>query len=218
MKLISPRDRGALRLGRTLQDRLRKRKHPVKWPWLTQIVLIDHSTFHYELHALQLVYIFQRVAADGYDVRPFPRFDDSQLVAPPKQLSSSGSASAYRLHRRHAVLHVVFKFFRLVQCFPVEAAGIRAQGNLHALLDGLWEIFTLQLRHLWPVATAARGNINADGNGRHPVNPSPDHFIHQGFSQAISVLDGVHTSIDRKSTRLNSSHTVISYAVFCLKK
>src|SRR5260221_10296003 len=26
------------------------------------------------------------------------------------------------------------------------------------------------------------------------------------------------TEIDRKSTRLNSSHTVISYAVFCLKK
>src|SRR5438132_9815297 len=26
------------------------------------------------------------------------------------------------------------------------------------------------------------------------------------------------TSADRKSTRLNSSHTVISYAVFCLKK
>src|SRR5438132_9879762 len=25
-------------------------------------------------------------------------------------------------------------------------------------------------------------------------------------------------AIDRKSTRLNSSHTVISYAVFCLKK
>src|SRR5438034_5422181 len=29
---------------------------------------------------------------------------------------------------------------------------------------------------------------------------------------------GLHDSIDRKSTRLNSSHTVISYAVFCLKK
>src|SRR5438034_5974929 len=27
-----------------------------------------------------------------------------------------------------------------------------------------------------------------------------------------------HPAIDRKSTRLNSSHTVISYAVFCLKK
>src|SRR5215204_3838780 len=28
----------------------------------------------------------------------------------------------------------------------------------------------------------------------------------------------VFPSLDRKSTRLNSSHTVISYAVFCLKK
>src|SRR5438034_8203865 len=31
--------------------------------------------------------------------------------------------------------------------------------------------------------------------------------------QSMTVLKG-----DRKSTRLNSSHTVISYAVFCLKK
>src|SRR5256885_12910740 len=29
---------------------------------------------------------------------------------------------------------------------------------------------------------------------------------------------GVRVRIDRKSTRLNSSHLVISYAVFCLKK
>src|SRR5436190_5511763 len=29
---------------------------------------------------------------------------------------------------------------------------------------------------------------------------------------------GLVCTIDRKSTRLNSSHTVISYAVFCLKK
>src|SRR5437588_9225137 len=28
----------------------------------------------------------------------------------------------------------------------------------------------------------------------------------------------LHAFQDRKSTRLNSSHTVISYAVFCLKK
>src|SRR5688500_20026909 len=27
-----------------------------------------------------------------------------------------------------------------------------------------------------------------------------------------------HARVDRKSTRLNSSHLVISYAVFCLKK
>src|SRR5439155_2007105 len=31
-------------------------------------------------------------------------------------------------------------------------------------------------------------------------------------------IDGVTNSADRKSTRLNSSHVAISYAVFCLKK
>src|SRR5260221_13476144 len=33
-----------------------------------------------------------------------------------------------------------------------------------------------------------------------------------------AVEGGIDSSQDRKSTRLNSSHTVISYAVFCLKK
>src|SRR5438034_6250377 len=34
---------------------------------------------------------------------------------------------------------------------------------------------------------------------------------------APAILTGP-AAVDRKSTRLNSSHTVISYAVFCLKK
>src|SRR5947207_10556470 len=37
-----------------------------------------------------------------------------------------------------------------------------------------------------------------------------------GRQLSISTIEG--GSEDRKSTRLNSSHTVISYAVFCLKK
>src|SRR5437588_3297080 len=46
-----------------------------------------------------------------------------------------------------------------------------------------------------------------------------------GAAAAIAqqdVIAGAHAgdvvAEDRKSTRLNSSHTVISYAVFCLKK
>src|SRR2546430_5853463 len=31
-------------------------------------------------------------------------------------------------------------------------------------------------------------------------------------------MSGVRSGVDRKSTRLNSSHSQISYAVFCLKK
>src|SRR5438132_7272253 len=37
----------------------------------------------------------------------------------------------------------------------------------------------------------------------------------QQFEKANLTLRSL---VDRKSTRLNSSHTVISYAVFCLKK
>ena len=45
-------------------------------------------------------------------------------------------------------------------------------------------------------------------------------LIEQGnFGQAREVLSVAENLFpDRKSTRLNSSHTMISYAVFCLKK
>src|SRR5699024_11489849 len=38
------------------------------------------------------------------------------------------------------------------------------------------------------------------------------------FSLNTVLTAGIVSSIDRKSTRLNSSHVSISYAVFCLKK
>src|SRR5438034_3722174 len=39
-----------------------------------------------------------------------------------------------------------------------------------------------------------------------------------GFALPAKPALAFHRPLDRKSTRLNSSHTVISYAVFCLKK
>src|SRR5258708_14314497 len=36
--------------------------------------------------------------------------------------------------------------------------------------------------------------------------------------QSLAPSTVTHDQIDRKSTRLNSSHQIISYAVFCLKK
>src|SRR5258708_15862738 len=42
-------------------------------------------------------------------------------------------------------------------------------------------------------------------------------ILPQGFS-AATANDGELRALDRKSTRLNSSHQIISYAVFCLKK
>src|SRR5256885_12664011 len=42
--------------------------------------------------------------------------------------------------------------------------------------------------------------------------------IHRVLNDCYALLGLVSFFTDRKSTRLNSSHLVISYAVFCLKK
>src|SRR2546430_10644675 len=44
------------------------------------------------------------------------------------------------------------------------------------------------------------------------------HFLDKGDLFRLVGLEGPAAAPDRKSTRLNSSHSQISYAVFCLKK
>src|SRR5207253_10727631 len=58
-----------------------------------------------------------------------------------------------------------------------------------------------------------------------PNRPAPHDRIHAAErlvedEQLRIVSDGLRElhALDRKSTRLNSSHVAISYAVFCLKK
>src|SRR5256885_5825073 len=46
---------------------------------------------------------------------------------------------------------------------------------------------------------------------------NPGAFTHTSIALRDALL-GTGVQLDRKSTRLNSSHLVISYAVFCLKK
>src|SRR3712207_8953486 len=48
--------------------------------------------------------------------------------------------------------------------------------------------------------------------------PAPPEGSNSWWSGAGDALDRTLTRTDRKSTRLNSSHANISYAVFCLKK
>src|SRR5438132_5635565 len=47
---------------------------------------------------------------------------------------------------------------------------------------------------------------------------APTHPLVSGYSNQTTDAASRKLFADRKSTRLNSSHTVISYAVFCLKK
>src|SRR5258708_24082710 len=77
---------------------------------------------------------------------------------------------------------------------------------------------------LFPYTTLFRSLPSTHKGPRHPLpNPCPPvdpqscHPAHRCSSRA-APQNGESTLLDRKSTRLNSSHQIISYAVFCLKK
>src|SRR3712207_8863910 len=70
------------------------------------------------------------------------------------------------------------------------------------------EIYTLSLHDALPIL------LGADAE---PVLFLPDH---EWYVRPVGTIAGWARVVaaDRKSTRLNSSHANISYAVFCLKK
>src|SRR5260221_10404775 len=72
---------------------------------------------------------------------------------------------------------------------------------------------------LFPYTTLFR-SVGSPSFGSASVCAVQVLFVHVdergGRNGRAALLFRQHT--DRKSTRLNSSHTVISYAVFCLKK
>src|SRR3712207_7557607 len=80
---------------------------------------------------------------------------------------------------------------------------------------------------LFPYTTLFRSRRLAPAGALHDEHPPPvRHQILDGFPLAVAELgvvppdEGPQRPVgpDRKSTRLNSSHANISYAVFCLKK
>src|SRR5260221_10742406 len=76
---------------------------------------------------------------------------------------------------------------------------------------------------LFPYTTLFRSRAPLDivisfglDRGPDPVRESSHRIVGGGADYTVAGF--AHRVRDRKSTRLNSSHTVISYAVFCLKK
>src|SRR3712207_7848391 len=75
------------------------------------------------------------------------------------------------------------------------------------------EIYTLSLHDALPICRA----LSRDPASFIPQAPdTADPLRHQ--SRHDGVCHDLGNPADRKSTRLNSSHANISYAVFCLKK
>src|SRR3712207_9339130 len=76
------------------------------------------------------------------------------------------------------------------------------------------EIYTLSLHDALPILAAGAQPLPHERDGVHP----------EDVDAAVGQLGDLpehrqgDLGVDRKSTRLNSSHANISYAVFCLKK
>src|SRR5260221_10858460 len=70
---------------------------------------------------------------------------------------------------------------------------------------------------LFPYTTLFRSGMHGVARRDDPEGCKQQHDREQIEETSFGV-HGSNLFKDRKSTRLNSSHTVISYAVFCLKK
>src|SRR3712207_7003240 len=76
---------------------------------------------------------------------------------------------------------------------------------------------------LFPYTTLFRSPLHLDDDLAAVAQGGPVHLAERGRSDGLRLearerLRQAHAQLDRKSTRLNSSHANISYAVFCLKK
>src|SRR2546430_12369368 len=84
------------------------------------------------------------------------------------------------------------------------------------------EIYTLSLHDALPICDARlRGRVRLQGFPEHPRSGDGDSDVARDQGRRRGFPDRrlpVTRLQDRKSTRLNSSHSQISYAVFCLKK
>src|SRR5258708_9479919 len=88
--------------------------------------------------------------------------------------------------------------------FACTSPSLRLSSSIFFFNDtATTEIYTLSLHDALPICLRCRCR----------------HIHRQAVRLQLRGAPYVHTiSLDRKSTRLNSSHQIISYAVFCLKK
>src|SRR3712207_9383481 len=88
------------------------------------------------------------------------------------------------------------------------------------------EIYTLSLHDALPISARAEHRLDETGGGLVVAHAGADlPELEERELLALPVAEAavgferlLGRALDRKSTRLNSSHANISYAVFCLKK
>src|SRR5690554_2025509 len=102
---------------------------------------------------------------------------------------------------------------RTAQARQLHGENVMARGNSRAAIMNhlvarhlAQQACELVAQQLWRFKATVVAHVLRNGTVQRTVNPTGDR------------VDGFVFTTDRKSTRLNSSHVRISYAVFCLKK
>src|SRR5207244_11627310 len=89
----------------------------------------------------------------------------------------------------------------------------RRSSDLHGVAAALRRVFPILRGAPEPLGELVRAAV---GQVRHPPGDAqPDVRAPPGRRVVVVAAAPVRVAPDRKSTRLNSSHQIISYAVFC---
>src|SRR3712207_7740072 len=78
--------------------------------------------------------------------------------------------------------------------------------------------YTTLFRSLYQAKAHGRNRVVAATEARGLSRGAERRALQQLLAAPIDIVFQPIVDLDRKSTRLNSSHANISYAVFCLKK
>src|SRR5258708_3163813 len=129
-----------------------------------------------------------------------------------------------RFLKINAFIGLIVLFFGMV---PLSLA----QNNPNAIVEGAVRFYFADVPAMADIARCETGfrQYNPDGSALHDASGTYvgifqiSERIHTAKAKSlgfdISTIDGnLGYARDRKSTRLNSSHQIISYAVFSLKK
>src|SRR5690606_40259158 len=136
------------------------------------------------------------------------RYDGSSRFAPGNRWGFfPGVSAGWRLDKEAFMQDSFFDFFKL-------RASVGALGNQAVALYSYEQSIVLGQDYSFGGALISGAAANAYSD----PNISWETTTSYNVGLDLGIFDNKLSFTDRKSTRLNSSHVKISYAVFCLKK
>src|SRR5690625_5383368 len=106
-----------------------------------------------------------------------------------------------------------------VQHHPEQPCFYYQEGGTQAYLEYTLSNQIMTIEHTWvPTELGGRGIAAALTQAALQMARKHQWQVRPQCSYAARFIEKNQQYQDRKSTRLNSSHVAISYAVFCLKK